>query len=530
MSTWPTAVDYSLAVARRAFVDRHLVGLTYRRMRRVARPVLFTGSFSATFALEDAEHRPKALKLFTRHIADRGLRYGAIAEFLTRLGPPAFVGFAYLETAVEIEHVRYPGLLMDWAHGATLDAFIAHNLEAPDALRKVALEILAFADLTEQHGFAHGDLQHENIRIADRLRLIDYDGMYVPALAGRPAAEHGHLNYQHPGRRQQAFGPTIDRFSAIAIYLCLYTAIVAPHLYRSNVVENGLLFSKADFENPTRSAILSALRRTRGLERAARAFSALCQGSVDAVPSLSDFAARTGIDLRRRTSRIGDLARTLSGLFRSTALPARTGLAGEAAAARGIRVRRLDPWRPLVWTAAIVALYAGVVHLRPDEPVVRAPAPAQAPVPVPVPGPIAIPVPEPVPVPVPTVAEPRAPEGPVATDPDPIRAGAADRAEQPLRMSEHEAACGRSPDLSDPGPEGGGDPGCGCGDIVAPSWTPQSRQPADEGPATRAARRCAAPETRGADRSSTAPHTEPAVPLSNVPLSNVPMPRRRPLP
>ncbi|NVO16811.1 MAG: hypothetical protein HXX10_22530 [Rhodoplanes sp.] len=519
MSTWPTANDYSLAVARRAFVDRHLDGLNYRRMKRVARPVLFTGNFSATFALEDQHGEPKALKLFTRHIADRGLRYGAIAEFLGRLGPRSFVGFAYLETAVEIEHVRYPGLLMDWAHGATLDAFIVHNLETPEALRKVALELLAFADLTEQHGFAHGDLQHENIRISDRLRLIDYDGMYVPALAGRPAAEHGHLNYQHPGRRQQAFGPTIDRFPAIAIYLCLYTAIVAPHLYRSNVVENGLLFSKADFENPTRSAILSALRRTRGLERAARAFSALCQGSVDAMPSLSDFAARTGIDLRRRTSRIGDLARALSGLFRSTASPARTGLAGEAAAPQGIRVRRLDPWRPLVWAAVVVALYAGVVHLRPDEPVARTPAP--------VPGPIAIPVPVPVPVPepVPTVAAPRAPEGPVATDPDPMHAGSADRAEPALRMSEHEAACGRSPGLSGPDPEGGGDPGCGCADIVAPSWTPQSRQPAEEGPAPRAAGRCAAPETRGADRSGTAPRTEPAVPLSNVP-----MPRRRPLP
>ncbi|MBK5956950.1 hypothetical protein CCR97_01785, partial [Rhodoplanes elegans] len=301
MAGWPTANDYSLAVAKRAFVHQRLAGLTFRRMKRINRPVLFTGNYAATFALEDPTGRPKALKLFTRHVPDRADRYAAIAAFLTERTPPQFVGFEYLPQAVQIEGVRYPGLLMDWANGVPLDTYVSANLEAPEALRKIAADILAFAASTEQQGFAHGDLQHDNILVADRLRLIDYDGMFVPAMAGRPAVESGHQNYQHPGRRRQVFGPTIDRFSAIAIYLALQTAIMAPRLYAEHAVENGLLFRKGDFEDPRKSAVIAALDRLRPLRPAARAFAALCAGDVEAVPSLADFAAQTGLGPRKAT-------------------------------------------------------------------------------------------------------------------------------------------------------------------------------------------------------------------------------------
>ncbi|QLQ08322.1 MAG: hypothetical protein HZY76_21580 [Anaerolineae bacterium] len=51
----------------------------------------------------------------------------------------------------------------------------------------------------QTHGIAHGDLQHGNVLVAaDELRLIDYDGMYVPPLSGRESHEIGHRNYQHP--------------------------------------------------------------------------------------------------------------------------------------------------------------------------------------------------------------------------------------------------------------------------------------------------------------------------------------------
>lgn len=385
MAGWPTANDYSLAVAKRAFVHPRLAGLTFRRMKRINRPVLFTGNYAATFALEDPNGRPKALKLFTRHVPDRADRYAAIAGFLTERTPPQFVGFEYLPQAVQIEGVRYPGLLMDWANGVPLDTYVSANLEAPEALRRIAADILAFAASTEQQGFAHGDLQHDNILVADRLRLIDYDGMFVPAMAGRPAVESGHQNYQHPGRRRQAFGPRIDRFSAIAIYLALQAAIMAPRLYAEHAVENGLLFRKGDFEDPRHSAVIAALDRLRPLRPAARAFAALCAGDVEAVPSLADFAGQTGLG-PRQAARAGSRPATAGGwsLFgrssrsatASSGAPAVPPVAASGAGAG----RGLGPWRPAAWSAAIVVAYLAGAHLLRDDaagpaaPTIAAPA------------------------------------------------------------------------------------------------------------------------------------------------------------
>ena len=55
---------------------------------------------------------------------------------------------------------------------------------------------------------------------AGTLRLVDYDGVWVPQLArmARPI-EIGHPNYERPGR--QEWGQWFDTFSALVIYLSL---------------------------------------------------------------------------------------------------------------------------------------------------------------------------------------------------------------------------------------------------------------------------------------------------------------------
>lgn len=54
---------------------------------------------------------------------------------------------------------------------------------------------------------AHADLQHGNVILvqgsragAYGLKLIDYDGMYLPTLLHMPSGEAGHPNFQHPTR------------------------------------------------------------------------------------------------------------------------------------------------------------------------------------------------------------------------------------------------------------------------------------------------------------------------------------------
>ena len=59
------------------------------------------------------------------------------------------------------------------------------------------------------------------------LRLIDYDGMYVPALAGTPSGELGHPAYQHPQRlREGTYNAEVDRFSHLAIYAAVRCLMV----------------------------------------------------------------------------------------------------------------------------------------------------------------------------------------------------------------------------------------------------------------------------------------------------------------
>ena len=74
---------------------------------------------------------------------------------------------------------------------------------------------------------AHGDLQHGNVVVVgDQLRLLDYDGMFVPALANKQSNECGHRNYQLPKRSRWDYGPHLDHFSAWVIYVSLVAVAV----------------------------------------------------------------------------------------------------------------------------------------------------------------------------------------------------------------------------------------------------------------------------------------------------------------
>ena len=54
------------------------------------------------------------------------------------------------------------------------------------------------------------------------IQLIDYDGMFVEDIRDLGSSELGHINFQHPDRRSKnPFGPTMDRFSFIALSLAL---------------------------------------------------------------------------------------------------------------------------------------------------------------------------------------------------------------------------------------------------------------------------------------------------------------------
>ncbi|MFI6942475.1 hypothetical protein ACIBI4_24650 [Streptomyces sp. NPDC050418] len=261
------------------------------------RPI--SGNFASVFSLTSpSSGRRYAVKCFTRHVPDQERRYEAISSRLALLDPaelsqPWNLGFEYLPDAISVEGECYPVLKMEWAEAVTLSSWLDGN-----HADRLAVDRLAdrFEELTrdlEAHQIAHGDLQHGNLLVAsdDTLRLVDYDGMYVPALAGMGGTERGHRNYQSPLRGNDDFGVDLDRFSAWVIFLSLKAIAAEPALWSRLHEPSGefLLLTEDDFTSPAGSARLQTLlahpdRMVSGLADQVRTLA--CQ-PLDKLPPLT---------------------------------------------------------------------------------------------------------------------------------------------------------------------------------------------------------------------------------------------------
>lgn len=109
------------------------------------------------------------------------------------------------------------------------------------AFEEMARELLA-------REWAHGDLKPENIivRPDGTLRLIDYDAMFIPELAGRQTLEVGTPPYQHPGRDQTLFDKSVDDYSVAIIAASLRALALDPDLYKKHNRSDNIILYPAD--------------------------------------------------------------------------------------------------------------------------------------------------------------------------------------------------------------------------------------------------------------------------------------------
>ncbi|WP_424213052.1 hypothetical protein ACN20G_13700 [Streptomyces sp. BI20] len=231
-------------------------------------PKAISGNFASVFSVTAPGGQRYALKCFTRDSSTLGTRYQAIGEQLAALRPaelsqPWPVGIEYLPKGVLVAGEWYPALKMAWVEGTGLITWIERNVRNRAALLTAAERFGALVSDLERLGFAHGDLQHGNLLVADdgTFRLVDYDGMYVPALQGQGATENGHRNYQSPRRTSTDFGPAMDRFSSWIIHLALIAVAVDPGLWNQLHDEHGefLILKEDDFKEPESSLAWSLL-------------------------------------------------------------------------------------------------------------------------------------------------------------------------------------------------------------------------------------------------------------------------------
>ncbi len=157
---------------------------------------------------------------------------------------------------------------MQWVEGLTLNQFVEQALDRPAALEALLQIWVRMAKHLRTADVAHGDLQHGNVLLVPaasghslRLKLIDYDGMWVPALAKLKSGEVGHPSYQHPQRqREGTYSAAVDRFPLLLIATAL-RALMAGGRPLWERYDNGdnLLFREADLREPKQSALFQDL-------------------------------------------------------------------------------------------------------------------------------------------------------------------------------------------------------------------------------------------------------------------------------
>lgn len=259
---WPSPQDYNEAVQVPlcSFADSELQhGSPDLNVLGLPRPN--TGYFASVYKMHCAE-RDVAVRCFLHPVRDQQYRYAQVSQFLAQAKLPYMVEFDYMQKGIRINDQWYPILKMEWCDGIPLHQYLNDAIEEPSKIRKLAENFRVMMLDLHEAGIAHGDLQHGNILVQNgELRLVDYDGMFVPALAGLQSNELGHRNYQHPRRSNEHFGPYLDNFSSWLIVTALEALAENPGLWQEyNGGDDKLLFSTADLRAPHNSKTFRRLR------------------------------------------------------------------------------------------------------------------------------------------------------------------------------------------------------------------------------------------------------------------------------
>lgn len=252
---WPSPQDYNEAVQTplTSFADSDLKNGAAEQ-NDVGLPRPRSGNFATVYKFT-CQNRNWAVRCFLSCTPRQQERYQAIESALTPINSKLTVGFDYIEDGISIAGSSYPILKMEWAEGTTLDEYVHSNLANGQKLSNLAQQIKDLNLLFRKHGIAHGDLQHGNILVTDSaIKIVDYDGMYVPELAGEQSPELGHRNYQHPARTSADYGASLDNFSAWVIYVSLICLVEDSTLWwKLGAGDDQLLFAQADFDEPAKS-------------------------------------------------------------------------------------------------------------------------------------------------------------------------------------------------------------------------------------------------------------------------------------
>ena len=230
-------------------------------------PYRSSGAFAVVFKMKDEQTgKCYALKCFTEEQEGRAEAYCRIADELEYVGSPYVVSVRYLEKELFVdsncEEEEFPVLLMDWIEGETMETYIANNYSDNYAMSMLCYRFCKMAAWLRSQPFAHGDIKPDNIivRSDGTLTLVDYDGMFVPAMKGQKSPTIGTKDFSHPLRTVDDFDETIDDFALATIALSLKAISLDSSLFNSFGASDRLLFSANDYLDLSKSQVLTALQ------------------------------------------------------------------------------------------------------------------------------------------------------------------------------------------------------------------------------------------------------------------------------
>lgn len=234
-------------------------------------PYRSSGAFAVVFKMKDEQTgKCYALKCFLEEQEGRAEAYRLIADELDCIDSSYVTSVKYLEKEIFVdsscEEDEFPVLLMDWVEGETMETYIANNYQDEYTMGMLCYRFCKMAAWLRSQPFAHGDIKPDNIivRPDGTLTLVDYDGMFVPAMKGQKSPTIGTKDFSHPLRTVDDFNETIDDFALASIALSLKAISLRPSLLDEYGGADRLLFSVEDYRDLSNSNVFVSLSELLG--------------------------------------------------------------------------------------------------------------------------------------------------------------------------------------------------------------------------------------------------------------------------